>query len=649
MSTEQAVPGSDSLRTVHERTNTRGLLRVLENIDKTAVYLHLEPADGSDRPEYGADALREVLATLAIQHGILADAVETATAGSSEPVLVARATPAEPGADSYLERLFDPDDPVVEAKQALIRVVPPTDGKPGQTVYGDELLPVPGRAITVHTGPHTFSDDSVTYASEIFGRAHLDGTHIWVDPIITVDISDDRLQAAINITDAKKISRDHILQALYARHITSGIDQEAIDFIVSSYNSSGKPVKGFTVARGSECVPGRDAMITYRFDSSTKPHFTEHDDGSIDIRETNLVQSIREGEELAVITPHVDPQNGKDVFGNVIRAEPIKKATLRAGQNVTVSDDQNRFFAKVSGRPLLEKTSRGTIVSVNPVLRVDHDLDLSIGNIDFDGAVEINGYIEDGFSVKAAKQLIVSGGIGACTLESEGDIVIQGGCNGKEQARITCGGNLQVKFINESTVICRGDVLVRNEIVNSRIDALGRVLVPPQGSIRGGRISAKMGIECYDIGSEMGVKTVLEPGADYELAAQCERIDEKIIGLNNELTTLSTRIAPLLKNKEVLAGLPAEQRAKLKETVDYLQQLRTDKDTLNNEKNSLIETARASAKPEVCVRRYVYNGVLLKIGDSRREISSRIEGPLRLYEEHEQVTVEPWSLTTRKP
>ncbi|GAG87898.1 unnamed protein product, partial [marine sediment metagenome] len=139
------------------------------------------------------------------------------------------------------------------------------------------------------------------------------------------------------------------------------------------------------------------------------------------------------------------------------------------------------------------------------------DLDLKIGNIDFNGVVEIDGDVEDGFSVKATKSIYIGGSVGACHIEAGTNLTIQGGCNGKEQSNIYTGGNIEIKYFNETKVKSRGNILVKNGIVNSEISTLGRVTVK-SGSIRGGKIFAKIGIELYDLGSELGVKTILVPG-----------------------------------------------------------------------------------------------------------------------------------------
>jgi len=80
------------------------------------------------------------------------------------------------------------------------------------------------------------------------------------------------------------------------------------------------------------------------------------------------------------------------------------KASLSAGKNVRVSEDRLHFFAEINGCPIVETDRLGERISVSELFYVSGDLDLSVGNIDFDGIVEIGGDVEDGFKIKATKK-----------------------------------------------------------------------------------------------------------------------------------------------------------------------------------------------------------------------------------------------------
>jgi len=165
------------------------------------------------------------------------------------------------------------------------------------------------------------------------------------------------------------------------------------------------------------------------------------------------------------------------------------------------------------------------------------------------------------------------------------------------------------------------------------------------GAIYGGSIMAKKGIEALDVGNEMGLKTTLIPGDDFELNAACLKAEAELQEKHKEMITISKRIAPLMNKREQLKHLPEEMKIKLKETIQYLNQLRQERDRLLRYKNDLLAQEVKDAVPEVVVYRYVYPGVVLRIGHTRRQVSSQLEGPLRLYEDKERnmISVEPYS------
>ena len=462
-----------------------------------------------------------------------------------------------------------------------------------------------------------------------------------IENLIEIGVSEDKMEALLCFTGQPEITADKIFEQLTICKIINGVDNHAIDYIVSSFNSDDPPVNNSVIARGTPVKKGRDGEITYCFNTNTDaPSYDENKDGSIDIRETNVVQSVEEGAEIAFIVPHIDSTGGKDVYGKIVPPAKVKKVTLRTGKNVRVSEDGLHFFSETGGRPILE----GDKITVSEVFTVSGDLDLSIGNIDFDGVVEINGDVENGFKVKASKSIIIQGLVGDCEIEAGLNIEICGGCN---SARFVCGQDFETKYMNDSYINARGNITIKNAAVNSTLTALGSVNVR-SGLILGGEITAKKGILSKDIGSDAGLKTVLAPGRDLELEEKCAEIDGQIIDKNKEMSKIEARVAPLLKNKELLEKFSSEQREKLKETLNYVQQLLKEKDTLNSNKNDLIAETMKDAVPEVIVFHNIYQGVILKIGESRREISSKLEGPLRLYEEDEKVTVEPYSEAEQK-
>lgn len=645
-----AAAASGEKNCIYDSRDECGRLSIFESSDKSEAYMVITPADSDE--QFCTDDVLRVLNKTGITNGIdeatINDATSRLSRGGPQTgfLRIAASTPPVAGRHGGYVCCFSEDNPYVEAGQVILKTTEPEPGTAGIDIYGNPIDPPPVRPAAVNAGEHVFEDSPNEFTAEIAGLASLENNVISVHKMLYISISQDEMEALLTYSGAASLKKEQILEALHAKQVTYGIDHQAIDFIVSELKKEKKPVKNFIVARGSPTRQGRDGEIIYRFDVTEGPTYRENADGSINIRETNIIRNVSAGQELAELIPHKEPTYGKNLYGQIIAPPKVKKVSLRAGKNVRVSDDGKHFFAETGGYPIIENDLHGTRISVSEVFSVPGDLNLAIGNIDFDGVVEIGGDVEDGFSVKATKSIIIHGIVGACEIRAGADIQIHGGCNGKEQALLHSGNTIAAKYLNEATVVSDGDITIKNEIVNSSVTCRGRIVVSSGGSIRGGKIVAKQGIETYDVGSDMGVKTVLIPGQDYQLNEALKQIDERIIAINNDDAEISTRIAPLLKNRELLSKLPPEQREKLQETITHVKNLRAEKERLNAEKNTRIIESLRVACPEVVVTHHIYQGVILKIGDSRREISSQLEGPLRLYEENDRVTVEPYAPAT---
>ena len=124
---------------------------------------------------------------------------------------------------------------------------------------------------------------------------------------------------------------------------------------------------------------------------------------------------------------------------------------------------------------------------------------------------------------------------------------------GGETGRLICGGTLQARYINDAYVECKGDLRVKNEIVNCNVKCGGMIDVN-LGSIVGGSCMALTGIEAKGLGSDAGVKTRLTCGVCYMALAKMEAIHAELDPMRKEVETLSKKLEPLIKNPKAMLG-----------------------------------------------------------------------------------------------
>ena len=80
-------------------------------------------------------------------------------------------------------------------------------------------------------------------------------------------------------------------------------------------------------------VDGKNAVLTYHFntDLSRKPKLNE--DGSVDFHQIETICHVQEGDKLVTLTPAVMGKPGIDVMGRPIAPATAKKVTLRPEKN----------------------------------------------------------------------------------------------------------------------------------------------------------------------------------------------------------------------------------------------------------------------------------------------------------------------------
>jgi uncharacterized protein (DUF342 family) len=71
--------------------------------------------------------------------------------------------------------------------------------------------------------------------------------------------------------------------------------------------------------------------------------------------------------------------------------------------------------------------------------------------------------------VEAEGDIEVGKGVGKATIKAGGNVLLKTGINGNSEGVIECGGDLYAKYIESSSVTCRGHVFVEEAIMHSRL------------------------------------------------------------------------------------------------------------------------------------------------------------------------------------
>ena len=397
-------------------------------------------------------------------------------------------------------------------------------------------------------------------------------------------------------------SSDQIKAFLTADGISVGVSDDSVEQLL--VQALPGRTATYLVAAGQPPLPGDDGKLEYTFcplESPPPPTDTDTDqtDGAIDFRSVQRFINVDADQEIGRIIPPSNGTAGKSVRGKPVPPQPGKPLQLKLGKNVRAAgDDGSLLIAEIHGRVKLD----GDTIHVVEEYVVDGDVDFSVGNIRFNGFVEVRGDVLDGFQINASKGLKITGNVGNCRLISPGNIEFCG-MDGQGKGSILCGGSITANFIHETSIECSGTLQIHVELINSCVRTRGAVYA---GMLSGGSCIALEGIDVKKAGAPSGVRTKLHAGTDYH---DLERLQE----LFSQLEALHESIS---QAKEM----------------DELNRLTTEKQRLTSAVVEVRKRRPPNANPKVNVRNRLYEGVTVQVGGSIEEFTAQLEGPLSIIE-----------------
>lgn len=424
---------------------------------------------------------------------------------------------------------------------------------------------------------------------------------------LILSLSKDEMECRAHLevkADGTPPTRDELLGYLAADGVSIGIDEEALPLLLREARP-GKSANGL-LAAGIQPVLGDDGKLAYSLDTSDQsPAETTPDEDpekrQIDFRAVQNFINVDAGQEIGRILPPTSGSPGRTVRGKPVPSEAGKPLMLKLGQNVRSGGDHNDvLFAEIHGRVKQE----GDTIHVVEEYLVDGDVDFSVGNIRFNGFVEVRGDVLDGFQVSASKGLKITGNVGACRLISHGNIEFCGmDGQGQGKGSILCGGSITAHFIHDSSVECWGNMLVDVELRNCTVHCRGSLTT---GVLAGGDCVTQAGVEVKKLGAPSAVKTSVHSGVDYHDLDRIHILLEQLDELQQQITTTKDmqKMTALTEKKQQLGRVILDVRSH----------------------------RPAGSNPKINIKDRIHEGVTIYLGNAVEEFSAELSGPVSLIE-----------------
>jgi uncharacterized protein (DUF342 family) len=315
-----------------------------------------------------------------------------------------------------------------------------------------------------------------------------------------INISKDRMAAWFYVippfNDGQGIKEEDLKSILNQEHVTTGIMEESLKSIVED-QVYGQAV---LVAKGVLARNGIDGFIKDHFKRDLKLEFIEDENGSVDYKKLNNIQSVRDGEVICSIALAVPGENGMTITGQpypcTIKGTDVP---VPVGRNTKLTEDRTQLVS--------QKTGHVTFVNgkfqVDPILKINGNIDNSTGNLDYDGDILITGDVRNGFTVKATGNIDIRGSVEGAQIIAQGSITIASGMSGNGRGTLTSDSDVKCRYLEHCTVTAKGNVYAES-IINSKIESGQDIIVTSgMGVIIGGTLLAANSINARIIGSKV--------------------------------------------------------------------------------------------------------------------------------------------------
>lgn len=401
-----------------------------------------------------------------------------------------------------------------------------------------------------------------------------------------IEVSKDRMTATMKIDRQPgrvPPRKEDILRELAARRITFGIDEEAIERGLEHGSQS-------VIVKGKPPEAGKDAKIVRKFNAEQKGKIAQDQYGRVDYKNLNLFLIAKKGDILAERIPHTLGVPGTNIFGDTIKPKPGKPKPVPAGKNTEIQDE-NFVVATMDGQ-IVEANKK---FSIDPRLEIKGDVSVGTGNIDFVGAVDVGGSVQQGFRVKATGNVSIKGAVNCGTVEGY-NVFVKGGIIGAGPGKgvVVAEEDVQAAFVENGTVEAGGEIQISDVALHSDLRAGVRIVVEgKRGLVTGGYLAAGEEVRAKTIGNQALVASRIVVGVNPSLQkryqAACKEYSEsrkKLQQLTQALNTLgkidvsmlppqrAEQIAQLTRSQFPLAGQVERSERLIKELEEQISQMK---------------------------------------------------------------------------
>jgi hypothetical protein len=435
-----------------------------------------------------------------------------------------------------------------------------------------------------------------------------------------VKISRDKLSATLTLNPPQggvALTLEQVQATLAEKGVTQGVLTEVLEAAVAQGHAN-----ELEIAQGKKAVNGTNTQFEQLVPDMVERHPHVDDSGLIDYRDLGDLVVVKAGTPLMRRIPPTPGEPGFDVTGSVLSPKPGTSWPFAPGLKGVEFDpnDPELLVSSVTGQPVV--VSRGVKVDPNIVLP---QVDISTGNVKFEGVIQVKGDVTDGMKVTSTGDVLIGGAVLAGEIEALGNVIIKGGVighseyNSKESglsswfsAKVVAQGHIQARYAENAYLRSEANVELDDYAMHSEVTALGHVIIGKPGGKKGkfigGHARATVSIRVAEAGSDAGPHTVLQAGYNPALTKEVFLLDQRKAKHEAEVANLQKIIdfvtAHPERNKDDLSG-----RASITQEMHQSELLE-----LEAQRANLLEAMKLADGAHIAIEHIIHGGTEVRLG-----------------------------------
>lgn len=302
------------------------------------------------------------------------------------------------------------------------------------------------------------------------------------DASVSITISNDQMSVEMTIESPYAGSvptYEGLLALLRQKGINRGVSKKRMKNLLfqASEAEGGIEFTGI-VAIGLPAKDGKSSRLKSLFPNAIERILQPQEAGNNKVNMRNLgdILCVQAKSALAERQPPGKGRAGYTVTDTPLSSNEGQWIPIKLGANTSISpQDENIVLADVGGQPKFEND----IMSVDNTFQTK-GVNVGTGNIDYDGAVIVNGDVTESMQVIAKGDITINGFVESATIKAGGDIIITEGAMGKmneEDCKLHAKGSVFVQHGQGLDIIAEKNLNVRKQLAYSRVKCGGVVTI----------------------------------------------------------------------------------------------------------------------------------------------------------------------------